>query len=61
MKASGIPYILGGIVITKIEQGKTKLNQLIINGTIIDESAILLVPVSFPKKDFTYKFKKTDI
>jgi len=61
MKFSGIPYIIGGILITKVELGKTEFNQLIINGTTIDESAIVLIPVSFPKEDFTYKFEKIEI
>lgn len=60
-KISGIPYLIGGIQVTKIELGKTKSNQLIINGTKTDESAVLLIPVSFPKENFTYKFEKIDV
>lgn len=60
-KISGIPYLIGGIRKIKIEFGKTKDNQLIINGTEIDESAILLIPVSFPKQYFTYKFEKLEM
>ncbi len=56
-KVSGIPYLLGGIQIKKIEIGKDKLDQLIVNGTEIDESAILLIPVSLPKSNFSYKFQ----
>lgn len=45
------------ILIKKIEIGKDKLNRLIVNGTEIDESAILLIPISLPKSNFSYKFQ----
>ncbi|MDQ0477860.1 hypothetical protein [Chryseobacterium sp. MDT2-18] len=57
-KISGVPYLLGGIQIKKIELGKNILDQLIVTGTEIDESAVLLIPVSLPKSNFIYKFKK---
>ena len=56
-KVSGVPYLLGGIQIKKIEIGKDNLNRLIVNGTEIDESAILLIPISLPKSNFSYKFQ----
>lgn len=53
-QTSGIPYFIG----KKIELGITKNNELIINGSEYDESAILFIPISLPKENFTYKFKK---
>jgi len=59
-KISGIPYLIGGIQIKKIELGVTKNKELIINGSESDESAILFIPVSSPKESFIYKFKKIE-
>ena len=57
-KVRGIPYLFGGIQMKKIELGRTKTEQLIINGVEIDESAILFIPISLPKENFTYIFEK---
>ena len=57
-KVSGVPYLLGGIQIKKIEIAKDKINRLIVNGSEIDESAILFIPVSLPKSNFSYKFQR---
>jgi hypothetical protein len=59
-QTSGIPYFIGGFQVKKIELGITKNNELIINGSEYDESAILFIPISLPKENFTYKFKKIE-
>jgi len=58
-KLTGLPYIFGGYELNKVEIGLTNSNQLILNGTKIDEGAILIIlPASFPKTNYTYKFER---
>ncbi len=58
-KLTGLPYIFGGYEINKVQLGITKENQLILNGTKVDEGAVLLIlPATIPKSDFVYKFEK---
>ena len=59
-QTSGIPYFIGGFQVKKIELGITKNNELIINGSEYDESAILFIPISLPKENFTYRFNKIE-
>jgi len=60
-KLTGLPYIFGGYQINKIELGLTNQNQLILNGTKIDEGAILIImPATIPKTAFIYKFERKD-
>jgi hypothetical protein len=58
-KLTGLPYIFGGYQINKVELGLTNLNQLIVNGSLIDEGAILIIlPAGLPKDNYTYKFQR---
>ena len=58
-KLTGLPYIFGGYQINKVELGLTNQNQLILNGTKIDEGAILIImPASMPKTNYTCKFER---
>ena len=58
-KLTGLPYVFGGYQINKVELGLTNHNQLILNGTHIDEGAILFImPAGIPRSTFIYKFER---
>lgn len=58
-RLTGLPYIFGGYQINKTEMGLTKQNKLVLNGVKVDEGAILIIlPASFPKTKFTYKYDR---
>jgi len=55
----GLPYIFGSYQINKTDLALTENNELILNGTNVDEGAILVIlPLGLPASNFTYKFKR---
>lgn len=56
---NGLPYIFGDYQVKRTRIGQTKEGALLVNGTIINEGAVLFIlPAGFPKHNFSYKFKR---